>query len=81
MSGIGLREQGDTVSQVVYFKPQLPEGFLQIPDVLATVPGSLPYAISVSDIDTTQFRLTLAAVVTPAADNSAPITVEWMAYV
>jgi hypothetical protein len=51
MSGIGLREQGDTVSQVV------------------------------SDIDTTQFRLTLAAVVTPAADNSAPITVEWMAYV
>jgi hypothetical protein len=81
MSGSGLREAGDTVSQVVYFKPQLPAGFVQIPNVLATVLGSLPYAISVSNIDTTQFKLTLTAVVAPAADTIAPISVQWMAYV
>jgi hypothetical protein len=81
MSGLGLREPGDTVSQVVYFKPQLPAGFVQIPNVVATVRGSLPYAISVSNIDTTQFKLTLTAVVAPAADNIEPIIVEWMAYV
>jgi hypothetical protein len=54
---------------------------VQIPHVIATVLGSVPYAISVSDIDTTQFKLTLTAVVTPVADNLAPITVEWFAYV
>jgi hypothetical protein len=81
MSGAGLRELGDSMSQVVYFKPQQPAGFVQIPIVLATVRGSLPYAISVSDIDTTQFKLTLTAIFTPAADNIEPIYVEWMAYV
>ena len=81
MSGIGLRKQGDEVSQAVYFTSQPLAGFVQIPHVIATMLGSVPYAISVSDIDTTQFKLTLTAVVTPVADNLAPITVEWFAYV
>jgi len=81
MSGMGLRKQGDEVSQAVYFTSQPLAGFVQIPLVIATMLGSVPYAISVSDIDTTQFKLTLTAVVTPVADNIAPITVEWFAYV
>jgi hypothetical protein len=32
-----LRKQGDKVSQVVYFNPQPPAGFVQIPNVLTTV--------------------------------------------
>lgn len=81
MSGMGLRKQGDQVSQVVYFKPQPLAGFEQIPHVVATVCGSVPYAISVSDIDTTKFKLTLTTVVRRAADDTAPITVQWIAYV
>jgi len=49
--------------------------------VLTTMRGPVPYAVSVSDIDTTQFKLTLTAVVQPVADNIAPIAVEWFAYV
>jgi len=30
---------------------------------------------------TTQFKLTLTAVVTPAADNIAPMTLQWLTYV
>jgi hypothetical protein len=81
MPGVGLRKQGDQVSQVVYFKAQSLAGFVQIPRVLTTVRGPVPYAVSVSDIDTTQFKLTLTAVVQPVADNIAPIAVEWFAYV
>lgn len=79
MSGTGLRKSGDTVSQVVYFNPQQATAFARPPNVQVTVLGTLPYATSVSAIDTTKFKLTLTSIVTPAEDNIAPITVQWIA--
>lgn len=76
----GLRKLGDTVQQVVEFN--VPPGtFTQIPHVVVTVLGTLPYAASVLNVDTKQFTLALTCVVAPAAYNIEPISVQWLAYV
>lgn len=69
------------MSQVVYFKPQQTTAFAQLPYVVVTVLGTLPYATPVSDIDTTEFKWIPAAVFTPAEDNIAPTTMQRLAYV
>lgn len=78
--GEGLREPGDTVQQVIEFNAP-PGKFTQIPHVMLTVLGTLPYAASVLNVGTEQFTLALTCVVAPAAYNIEPISVQWLAYV
>ena len=79
--GSGLRKQGDSVSQVVYFLPQQTPVFGRTPQVVVTVRGSLPFATSVSEVAADRFTLTLTAVLTPAADSIDDVHVNWLAYV
>lgn len=78
--GTGLRELGNTVQQVVDFNAP-PGTFTQIPHVVVTVLGTLPYASAVLKVDTLQFTLALTCVIAPAAYNIEPICVQWLAYV
>lgn len=78
--GTGLRELGNTVQQVIEFNAP-PGTFTQIPHVMVTVLGTLPYASSVLKVDTSQFTLALTCVIAPAASNIEPICVQWLAYV
>ncbi|WP_266168313.1 hypothetical protein [Dyella subtropica] len=81
VSGAKLRKQGDSVPTVVYYNEQQTAAFDQIPHVLVTVQGNLPYATAVSEIGPEKFTLTLTAVLAPAADVDDPIHVRWLAYV
>ncbi|KAF1687888.1 hypothetical protein B1992_00080 [Pseudoxanthomonas broegbernensis] len=77
----GLRRQGDSVTQSVYYRSQQTAAFDRNPQVLITVLGNLPYATSVSDVGPEKFSLTLTSVLAPSADSEDPIRVRWFAYV
>ncbi|QAU25009.1 hypothetical protein EO087_14220 [Dyella sp. M7H15-1] len=76
-----LRQPGKSVEQPVYFNPPPGSEWKRIPQVMVTVLGSVPYATAVSGVDTEKFTLTLTSLFSLAAENTGPITVQWLAYV
>lgn len=76
-----LRQPGNTVPQTVHFNPPPGRELKRIPQVMVTVLGAVPYAAAVDKVDTEKFVLKLTSLFPLSADNTGPITVQWLAYV
>lgn len=72
-----LTRAGASLSQPVTFIAADVPAFAAAPRVVASAQGSIPYAVSVGDVTTIGFTLTVTAV-TPQAD-SPPLQVAWLA--
>ncbi|AMO95187.1 hypothetical protein CFter6_2515 [Collimonas fungivorans] len=73
-----LLKVGDRVSQQVFYLAGQGPAFNVPPSVNATVTGSFPYAISVSNVGTSQFTLELVAIETRATSEPSA-QVNWLA--
>ena len=74
-----LLKPGDSTEPVVVpYRPDGSPAFTMPPSVNATVVGTTPYAVSVHDIGTAQFKLTLTALQT-RVDGAPSAQVNWIA--
>ncbi|MDB5768106.1 MAG: hypothetical protein JWQ61_2920 [Collimonas fungivorans] len=73
-----LLKVGDRVSQRVFYLAAQGPAFNVPPSVNATVVGSFPYAVSVSNVGTSQFTLDLVAIETRATSEPSA-QVNWLA--
>lgn len=75
----GLTQAGASASTTVYFRADQSAAFSTPPQVVATLMGAVPYALSVGSIDTAKFVLTVVAV-SPPVTTVAVVSVNWNAF-
>lgn len=71
-----IHKPGDFVSRVVSYDESGATAFRAPPAVVAEVKGGHPYSVSVADVGTADFTLTLA-LIAPAETLEGSVNVEW----